>query len=175
MLDILINRRSIRKYKEKEIEPEKIDTLIKAALLSPSSKNRQPWEFIIVRNREILQRLSRAKKKGIQFLEHAPLGIVILADENISDVWIEDLSIAATIIQLTAESIGLGSCWSQIRNRPHDELKTAEHFIQDTLNIPKNKRIECIIGIGYPDEDLAPHNLEDLKYDKVFVNKYKLQ
>lgn len=173
MIDILTKRRSIRKYKDQEIEQEKIDILIKAALLSPSSKDRKPWEFIFIKDKETLKKLSKAKQKGIQFIENATLGIVVLGDDQISDVWIEDTTIAATIIQLTAESMGLGSCWSQIRNRPHDEVKTAERYVQEILNIPKNKRVECIIGIGYPDEEIAPHNLHELKFEKVYIDKYK--
>ena len=175
MLDLLIKRRSIRKYKKMDVEQEKVDTLIKAALLSPSSKNRQPWELVVVTDKGILKELSRSKKKGIQFIEDAPLAIVVLGDENISDVWIEDTAIVSTIIQLTAESIGLGSCWSQVRNRPHDEEKAAERYVQELLDIPNNKRVECIIGIGYPDESLTPHNIEDLRYDKVLINKYSIK
>lgn len=173
MIDILTKRRSIRKYKEQGIEQEKLNILIKAALLSPSSKDRKPWEFIFIKDKDTLHKLSKAKQKGIQFIENATLGIVVLGDDQISDVWIEDTAIAATIIQLTAESIGLGSCWSQIRNRPHDEEKSAEKYVQELMNIPENKRVECIIGIGYPDEEIAPHNLEDVKFEKVHIDEYK--
>jgi len=173
MLDILIKRRSVRKYKNKEVEEEKVDKLIKAVLLSPTSKNKCPWEFIIVKDKEILENLSKAKEKGILFLKGAPLAFVILGDDEISDVWIEDTSIAATIVQLTAESIGLSSCWSQIRERYYNSEKTAEKYVQEILNIPENKRVECIIGIGYPNEEKEPHNLDDLKYNKIYINKYK--
>ncbi|WP_026894679.1 nitroreductase family protein [Clostridiisalibacter paucivorans] len=174
MLDILKKRRSIRKFKTEKVEREKIDKLMKAALLSPSSKNKKPWEFIIITDESILEKLSKAKEHGGLFLKGAPLGIVILGDEEKSDVWVEDTSIASILIQMEAESIGLGSCWIQIRERQHGLGKTAEEYIQQILNVPKNKRIECIIAVGYPDEQKSPHTEEELRFDKVYMNKYRI-
>lgn len=172
MLDILIKRRSIRKYRKQEVEEEKVQELIKAALLSPTSKNKFSWEFVVVRDKETLEDLSRARDTGAQFIKDAPLAFIILGGEEITDVWVEDASIAAAYIQLAAVSMGLGSCWVQIRERRHDSEKTAEKYVQGLLNIPQNKRVECIIAIGYPDEVKGPHNSEDLKYDRVHFDKY---
>ncbi|NLW23653.1 MAG: NAD(P)H nitroreductase [Clostridia bacterium] len=172
MLDLLKKRRSIRKYKDTPLTPEEIAQLVKAALLAPSSKSVYPWEFIVVTDKTILDKLSNCKKNSAVFLKDAPLGIVVLADETKSDVWVEDTSIASIIIQLMAQSLGLGSCWIQVRNRMHNETVTAEDYIKELLNIPANYKVECIIAVGYPDQERRPRTEESLKYDVVYENQY---
>lgn len=173
MLDILQARRSIRVYEEKSVEQEKIDALIKGALLSPSSRARRPWEFVVVTDQEVLQTLSKSREFGSQILAGAPLGIVVLADPQACDVWVEDASIAAIIIQLTAQSLGLGSCWIQVRERFHAQGVKSEDFIKEAIGAPAGYSVECIISIGYPAEDKKPYADEDLLYNKVHYNKYK--
>jgi len=169
---LIQKRRSIRKFLEEKVEIEKIDMLVEAALRSPSSRGFNPWKFIVVTERQLLESLSRAKPHGSSFLRGAPLGFVICADPTISDVWIEDASIATIFIQLAAESLGLGSCWIQIRKRMHDETKSAEKYVSEILNIPENLTVESMIAIGYPDEKKPPHRKETLQYGKVYQDAY---
>ncbi len=100
-------RRSIRKFLSKEVEREKIDTLIEAALRAPTSMGKNPWEFIVVRDKATLESLSKAKPHGASFLKDVSLAIVVCADPEKSDIWVEDTSIASAFILLAAESIGL--------------------------------------------------------------------
>ena len=172
VVSLLEKRRSIRRFQDKEIEPEKIDTLMEGALRSPSSMGRNPWEFIIVTDKEILQTLSRAKEHGSAFLKNTPMGVVVCADPGTSDVWIEDASIASLVLHLTAASLGLGSCWVQIRERMHDSTKTAEAFVVEVLKLPQNLRVLSIVGIGYPAEEKPGHGKETLPYGKVHWNRY---
>lgn len=172
ILPLIQKRRSIRRYRKKPIESDKIQALVEAALRAPSSMGYNPWEFLVVDDPDLLGKLSRAKPHGASFIKHAPLGIVVCADPGRSSVWIEDASIACIFIQLTAESLGLGSCWIQIRERMHNETKPAELYISEILNIPKPLKVEAMIAIGYPDEQKAPHAKEDLQYGKVHHNLY---
>ena len=172
MLALLKKRRSIRKFQKKEVEAEKVEMLIKSALLSPTSRNLFPWEFIVVTDKQLLQKISNSKAHGSTFLKDAPLGIVVIANEEKSDVWVEDASIASIILQLAAESIGLGSCWIQIRKRMHSETQTSEAYVKHTLNIPKPYKVESIIAIGYPDEQRQPYNEVHLQYKKIHKEKY---
>ncbi len=167
MLDILRRRRSIRKYKDKKIEPDLVDQLKEAGLRSPSSRGIGPWRFLFITEKASLDELSRSKEHGSSFLKDAALGVVVCADENESDVWIEDCSIAAIIMQLTGESIGLGSCWIQIRNRIHRNAMASEDFVRTVLNLSDNMRVESIIAFGYPDEELPPVPKESLEYSKI--------
>lgn len=172
MLDLLMKRRSIRKYKDMKVSKDKVDSLIKAALLAPSAKGIRPWEFIVVEDKEMLEKLGKAKQHASGFISEAPLVIVVAADSTKTDVWVEDTSIASTIIQLEAEHLGLGSCWVQIRNRMHDEDSNAEKYVKEVLGIPENYAVESIISIGYIDEDKKPYTEEDLKYEKIHREKF---
>lgn len=172
LLSLLSKRRSIRKYKNKKVEQEKRDKIIQAALLSPSSHANYPWQFIVVDDNHLLSRLSLSKMHGSAFLSNAPLGIVVTADKNLSDVWIEDASIASTFIMLTAHWLGLGSCWIQIRKRMHSESKTAEEHIREILKIPKNINVLSIIALGYPNEEKMPKRKNKLLYERVFHNSF---
>ena len=171
-LSLIQKRRSIRKYLKKPVEAEKIDALIEAALRSPSSRGFDPWEFVVVTDKTLLEKLSKAKPHGASFLKNAPLGIVVCADPEKCDVWVEDASIASIFIHLAAESMGLGSCWIQIRKRMHDQTITAQAYIRSLLNIPKNLNVESIVAIGHPDEKKPPHRKEDLQYKKVHYGVY---
>ncbi len=169
---LIRRRRSIRRYTENKVEDEKIGALIEAALRAPSSRDLRPWEFIVVNDRNSLGKLSRAKPHGSAFLRNTPVAIVVCADPDRSDVWIEDSSIACTLIQLAAESLGLGSCWIQIRERMHDDAKTSEEYVSGVLGIPERMRVEAIISIGYPHEKKPPHSKDDLVYDRVYFQTY---
>ena len=171
-LDLISNRRSIRKFKNKPVEKEKITLLIEAALRSPSSRGINPWRFIIIEDKDLLEKLSKAKPHGATFLKGAPLGIVVCGNISESDVWIEDASIASVFIHLAAHDIGLGSCWIQIRKRDHDHVKTADTYVKELLQLPDNIMIESIIAIGYPDEMKKNHTRDSLNFHKVDFNTY---
>ena len=172
MIELLRRRRSIRKFSAEKVAPEAVETLIEAALRAPSSRGINPWEFILVDDPELLGRLSQSKQHGSEFLKGAPLGIVVCADSTRSDVWVEDCSIAAIIIQLTAVSLGLGSCWAQIRNRQHDAEKSAETYIRELLGLPERIRVETILGIGHPAEKKSPVSADKLQHDKIKNNRW---
>jgi nitroreductase len=170
--DWLKSRRSIRKFQQREVEQEKIDTILKSALLAPSSRARRPWEFIAVTDRELLKKLSRCREHGSQFLEGAPLGIVVAADSEACDVWVEDTSIASIIIQLAAQSLDLSSCWIQVRERFYSDKVKAEDYIKEVLEIPSKYRVECMVAIGYPAEEKRAYGDGELLYDKIHRNRF---
>ena len=172
LFDILKSRRSIRKFQKREVEKEKIDIILKSALLSPSSRSIRPWQFIAVTDGELIHQLSLCREPGSRFLAGAPLAIAVLADKDSSDVWIEDASIAATIIQLTAQDLDLGSCWIQVRERFHTEQETAGEYIREVLGIPEQYSVECMIAIGYQGEEKKPYEESSLQYEKLHFDKF---
>ena len=171
-MKLIQNRRSIRKFTDQSVEKEKIDLILEAGLRSPSSRSLNPWEFIVVEDKETLNKLSCSKPHGASFLKNASLGIVIIADPEKCDVWIEDSSIAATYIQLAAQSFGLASCWIQIRKRFYKNEITAQNKVSNLLNIPENFQVESIIAIGYPNEIKSGHKKESLLYNKIHYEQY---
>ncbi len=171
-IDLVRNRRSIRRYKKRPLDKETVDLLAEALLRSPSSRGFDSWEFIFVDDPELLHKLSRAKPVGAEFLADAALAIVFAGDDQKTDVWIEDCSIAAIITQLLAHDLGLGSCWAQIRLRPHDGAMSAEGYVQTLLGMPKNLRVNMILGIGHPAETKKPIPREKLDFGKIHRNRF---
>jgi nitroreductase len=166
-IDLLRSRRSIRRFQNRPIEKEKIDVLLEAALRSPSSRGFNPWEFVVVTEPDMMERLSKAKPHGSSFLKHAPLAIVICADPGKSDVWVEDASIASIILHLAATDLGLGSCWIQIRLREHDAQQTAQAYVAGLLGLKKGMAVESIMAIGYAEEAKPGHPSASLLFEKV--------
>jgi nitroreductase len=172
MIELLRARRSMRRYTDRAIEPQKLELLQEAVLRSPSSRNIDSWEFIFVEDRDLLRKLASCKPHGAAFLEHAALGIVICGDSRESDTWVEDCSIAAILVQMTAQVLGLGSCWIQVRLRMFDNRTTSEQYVQKLLGIPEPMKVECIVAIGYPAEKREPVPGAELKDSKVHRNTY---
>ena len=174
ILSLLRKRRSIRRFKNQPIDEDKINILIEAAVRTPTSRARNPWEFVVVTDAQLIKQMGSAKEHGSTFLSGAPLAFVVAADPDKSDVWVEDCSIAAMVIQLTAEELGLGSCWVQIRLRPHDADCSAEDFLKKLLGLPSSLVVECVIAIGYPNEVKEGHPATILPFDQVHRNKFAL-
>lgn len=170
-LDLMKKRRSIRKYSSRPLTEEETRALLEAALLSPSSRNIRPWEFILVRDRDTLAYLSRAKH-GAAMIAEAALAIVILGNRELSDVWVEDCSITASNILLAAADRGLGACWVQIRNRTHTDTLGAGEYVSTRLYVPERFAVEAIIALGYPDESRPPLGEADMDWSKVHDERY---
>jgi nitroreductase len=166
-------RRSIRKYTEQPVETEKVEQIIETLLRAPTSRGLRPWEFVVVTEKVLLEQLSKLKPHGSSFLENAGLAIVICADPSITETWIEDTTISAIMGQLAAESLGLGSCWVQVRGRNYNSQQSAEAYIAELLNIPANLNIESVISIGYGNEEKPLQETTELQYEKVKLNSYQ--
>jgi nitroreductase len=171
-IDLLRSRRSVRKFEDRPVETEKVELIVEAALRSPSSRGGNPWEFIVVTDPEIINRLSTAKPHGASFLAKAPLAVVVCADPGKSDVWVEDASIAAILLHLAATDLDLGSCWVQLRKRNRDAKQTAGEYAAEVLGLPAGWVVPVIMAIGYPAQQPAPHPQTSLQRDKVSVNRY---
>ncbi len=172
LIELLRSRRSIRKFSEKPVEKEKVALLTEAMLRSPSSRSRDPLSFVVVEKKESIEALSRSKAYGSSFMKNAPLAIVVCADPQRSDVWVEDASVAATLIHLTAHDLGLGSCWVQIRKRGREDGTTGRDYIAALLDLREGLEVQAVIAIGYPAEDKPGHDQEKLRYDRVSYETY---
>lgn len=167
LIDLLRSRRSIRKYADKEVEQEKLDLMLEAALRSPHLQGKIPWELVVVRAPETIARLSQAKTQGSAFLEGAPLVIAVCTRPEIADVWVEFASITTLLLHLEAHDLGLGSCWVQIRCRRHNEEQSSEEYVADVLGLEPGMAVEALVAIGYPAEEKAGHPASSLPADKV--------
>ena len=167
LLDIMLHRRSVRKYTAEPIPEEKLEKILQAGLLAPTSKNRKPCEFYVVRDKAVLKQLSEAKKLGAGMLSECDAAIAVFADSKKADTWIEDCSIAMSFMHLMAAEQGVGSCWVQIHLRSSSLGKDAEAGVRTVLSVPEHYRIVGILAFGMPAKESQPHTLEDLDQTKI--------
>ncbi len=165
---MLKNRRSVRKFKDFEVN---IDNIINTALLSPSSKNLQPWELIVVDDKALLEKLSYCRGKNDVIISSCSKAVIIVGDttKHKDDLWIEDCSVVATTLHYQAHMDSLGSCWIQIRNRMNNETKTASEYVCELFKIPSKYRVHSIVAIGMSDQNTEPR-IPDIK--KIHHNKF---
>ena len=167
MIDLLRTRRSVRSFEDRPVDVKLVAALKEAVLRSPSSRSLNPWKFLFIDNQSLLAHLAACKPHGAAFLKNAPLGVVVCADPAICDVWVEDASIASLILHLSAHSLGLGSCWIQVRKRMHTDTVTAGDYVKKTLGLPAHLEVESIIAMGYPKKVPAGHPKASLLWDRV--------
>lgn len=144
----IFTRRSIRKFLNQPVEAEKIDKLLRAAMQAPSAANQQPWEFIVVQNKELLAQLSEVSPYAKPAAESATT-FVLLADENRIKVprgWEQDMSAAAENMLLEAVHLGLGGVWFGVA--------TADFVVENVrklFDLPQHIYPFALISVGYPD------------------------
>lgn len=169
---LIKERRSTRNFTDELLRQEDVEILLKAALMSPTSKNTTEWSFIVVENKQTLELLAGCKAHGAAMIGKAPLAIVVCADPFLNDVWIEDAAIASIYIQLQAEDLGLGSCWVQIRNRETKNGSSSEEYVREVLNIPMHMQVLSIIPIGYKAKSRDPFDENKLQWEKIHIDKW---
>jgi Nitroreductase len=169
---LLIERRSIRKFKEELLSSDETQKIIEAALLSPTSKNRHSWEFIAVEDKEMLSKLSVCKPHSATFIADAAMAMVVIGNPLESDAWVEDASIAAINMQLQAEELEIGSCWVQVRNRMYSDKLSAGDYINSLLNIPMPLEVLCMLAFGKKEKERTPADLNNLHWEKVHIGAY---
>lgn len=170
--ELVQKRRSYRNFTNEEIDSEDVKLILRAALMSPTSKGRRSWHFIVVDDKMAIEKLSDAKDMGAKFLAKSSLAIVVLGEPLQNDCWIEDGAIASLAMQLQAEELGLGSCWAQMRGRGLSDGTSADTVIRGILDIPENYNVLCVVGFGHKNEDRALQDEEALKWENVHINKF---
>ncbi len=172
MLELMKKRRSIRRFSDAPVTQEQVQSLLRTALLAPTSMDKKPVELIVVRDTQKLAELALCKAHSAAFLATAPVGIVVLADTELSTVWVEDASIAAIALQLQAEHLGLGSTWIQMRLRQNKDGKDSEQAIREVLDIPKKYGVLCIIALGAKGEEKPAYTDAQADLSKVHTDVF---
>ena len=171
---LITGRRSTRKFREEPLSPEQVKSILKAALMAPTSKGASSWQFVVVEDTNTLRQLAGCKKHGSAFLDGCALAIVVLSDVSRTDVWIEDASIAASYMQLQAEDLGLGSCWCQVRNRLMEDGYESEQYVRELLDIPRQFGVLSIIGFGLKAQERKPLDKSYLLWEKVHFGRFTM-
>lgn len=158
-MDVIFNRRSIRRYKKQAVEQEKIDKLLRAAMQAPSAANQQPWEFIVVQNQDTLDKLAGISAYS-KMVADAPLALVLLGNEDrmrLHSYWEQDMAAATQNILLEAVHLGLGGVWLGVAPT-EDRME----LISDIFGLKSKLKPFCVISIGYPEEG----------YENKFVDRF---
>ena len=166
LIEVMLKRRSTRKFNDVEITKEELDKILQSALLAPTSMNRKPCNFMVVERKETLELLSKSKDHGADLIKGANKAIVVVADALVADTWIEDSSIALTYMHLMATELGLGSCWVQIHLRSRDGVDSQE-IVRDILKIDDHYNIVGILALGHSDDIPDAHSIEGLDKNKI--------
>ena len=154
LIDVMYARRSIRKYKDKAVPKEILETLVKAAMAAPSATNAQPWEFVVITEPETLVKL-----RGSTLFSriNAPAAICVLGSERMqrskigTRFWVQDCSAATENILLAATALGLGSVWVGVY-----PISLFTGSVKRILNLPEGVTPLNLIFVGYPDETKEP-------------------
>ncbi len=154
-LDYLFSRRSIRKYRSKEIEEDLVQDLLEAAMAAPSAVAKDPWDFVILRDRDMLAKIVEGLPNG-KMLADAAVGIVVCGDlsrahDGQLSYMLQDCTAAIENLLLAAATLGLGACWLGV----HPREERIAH-IRALLNIPEGVIPVAAIAVGWPAESHKP-------------------
>lgn len=167
LIDLIISRRSIRKYKKQKISKESIDKILKSAMYAPSAMNLQPWHFIVFDNKEIFEKIISVIPHA-EMIRNADKCILVCGDSSKekNESWlIQNCSAAIQNILLASHSLGIGSCWIAIHGIPEIVNKVKVEF-----NLPDGILPISLVSLGYPDEEISAENRFDV--NKIHYNSW---
>ncbi len=170
---MLLTRHSIRRYTSQPVSGDNVKTILEAALLAPTSKNARSWQFVVVEDKEMLQRLSECKPSYATSIKDATFAVVVTASPERSEAFVEDATVAAIFMHLQAAALGIGSCWVQVRGRFSADGEPSEDVVRDLLGIPHDMAVECIMTFGYSAETRKPVDPAKLQWEKVHIGTWR--
>lgn len=166
VVDNMLNRKSIRKYSNKPVEQDKIDLIVKSAMSAPSAKNLQPWEILVVTDKNLLKQIAKSIPNA-SFSKKSQLAIIVCGDQKISErFWVQDCCAVTENILLAAESLNLGAVWCAVYPFG-DKIEK----IQRLFKLPDNIIPLNVIPIGYPKTKVKPKQKYNPK--KVHTNSWE--
>ena len=173
MFDMIMHRRSVRQYTDERIAEDTLNKILYAGLAAASSKNRRPWEFVVVRDKDMLNRLGECRPSAGNLLGKCDTAIVVAADSELVDVWVEDCASAMTQMHLMADALGVGSCWLQVRLRTApDGNRETQAVIRDLLGIPEKYSVIAILTRGMPASHPGARKVDDLLLDLIHRERF---
>ena len=158
VLNAIQHRREITRFQNKKIPKEELEKILDAGYLAPSGNNLPSKELLLVANQEMLKQLSKTTPY-VPWLANAAAAIVVLGRPDISKYWLQDTSIASGFIWLEAVELGVGGAFGAIyHSEDQQESDRREGYVREALNIPADRRVVAILGLGYPQEQPSTKN-----------------
>ena len=150
VIENILTRRSVRSYTDQDVEPEKLEAILEAGMAAPSGKNGQPWDFVVLTRREILDEMAE-RLPYAKMLREARVAIAVCADRTKSPYWYVDCSAAAENILLAAHALGLGAVWTA--TYPYRDRMDV---VKELCGLPGSYDSLCVIPMGYPAREARP-------------------
>ncbi len=168
-IEAIMTRSSVRAYSAEAVSAEAVETMLKAGMAAPTGGNRQPWRFVVIDDKAILDQIP-AIIGGAKMADKAPMAIAVcgVPAEGMLEYWIQDTSAATENILLAAHAIGLGAVWCGV----YPDVNGRVGKIQCLLNMPEDVVPLSIIVIGHPEEGAEPHVKDKWMPEKVSYNQY---
>jgi len=166
-IDAILTRRSIRRYTDRPVADDAVTLLLRAAMAAPSAQNQQPWQFIVVRDRLLLEKMAEVSQYA-KMLRHAQVAVVVcgdLRDERSPGFWVEDCAAATQNLLLAAHALGLGAVWIGVYPR---EERVGR--LRDLFGPPDDVIPFAVVSIGYPAEDPGP--ADRFHPDRIHLDKW---
>lgn len=166
----IMTRTSIRAYQDKPVDEKTLEVLLRAAMAAPTAKNKQPWKFVVIKDKSMLQQIADSMST-MKMAAYAPLAIVVCGDLNEAlsgegqAYWVQDASAATENLLLAAHALGLGAVWCGVYPKS-DRVA----FISRLLELPEGVVPLNVIPVGYPAESPAPK--DKWKPEKVYYDKW---
>jgi nitroreductase len=160
-IEAIMTRRSVRRYEDRPVSDEAVETLLRAAMAAPSAGNEQPWHFVVLRDRRTMLRITEVHPYS-KMLDHAPVCIAVLADLSLmhqlvpKDTWVQDTSAATQNLLLAAHAIGLGAVWLGVH--PRGDTKRG---VKEILGLPDGVECLSLVAVGHPAESPGPADRYD--------------
>lgn len=156
-LEVIEKRHSVRKYSDRVVEREVLETIVKVAQTAPSSRNSKSSAFMIIEDKDTLEALSQMRDYGASPLKSAQAGILVLGDPSKTDLWVDNCAISATFVQLAVTAMDLVSCWIHINGRlclkDVPEGRKSDDYVSELLGIKDGLHPYCVVAIGYPQDE----------------------
>lgn len=166
VLDVIRRRRTVRKFTDQEVSREQIDLLLELAMCAPNRLNRQPWHFVVIRDKAMQKRFADFLRIH-SYLEDAAAVIVACANPQVSTTWAMDVSAAVENLMIGATALGLGTAW--VGSPDTVTWSMFEEAVRDSLAIPIDVRVVALVALGYPAKEPVPHSRED-RFDPTKVH-----
>lgn len=164
-IENIFERKSVRVFQDREVEQEKIDLILKAAMAAPTAMDNRPWELVVVTDKEVMKGLSEVLPYA-PMVAKAPLTVVVCGDTDVSPTtWHLDCSAASQNLLLAVEALDLGAVWTGVY--PSEDTQAA---VKEFLGLPDNIKALNVIPIGYPEGEFEPKQKWD--ESKVHLNKW---
>ena len=171
LYELMAKRRSVRKYADEKISDEVINEIMKIALTAPCSFGHRPVEFVVIRDKDTIEKVADCKSLGGRQILGADTVVVVMVNLDQGEFWIEDGAIASSYILLGAEEYNVGACWVHIRNRK-GKKKSSDEEIRELLGVPDGYAVLNLVALGMKGEKKQGYSEKDFDQQKIHYGKF---